>query len=869
MPLKLFQNKKNNNQFTIKLKVDLITNVSYAYSQDTEFLIEWKRGNHKGQLNNIFMQNDGDIRPTANILIPCLFTKKKIDSSSSSSLSSSLSSSNDYEFSAKSLTINLKKVGEKKKIEKLSTLQIDLSHMVNKESASKERQYSSTMKGVDSNDFRPYIEFTASVHKGYLTPQDFEDSSSFYTTEPPVEDISQSFSSERRSSVSSVSSELSDNTNFSQINAKDSSLETSDINDSSERITTTTTTTTSTSSTKVSPDHYENSKNSNSSVDPFDFSFESSAPIQESYLSEKNHNRKESVSSQSSGSNSESPIFSSEDELEKLSLQSKDNNNNNNAPSSSGSSRKGSGSNGISMEPSPMLIPSLISPPNTHKGDDGLSSKKKYSFSFKKKNKSPTGSREKSPTKKSKSPNKNSKSSPSHYTSNNNGDNGGGGNSNNELSDSVEKERRGSFERLFKRRHSTPNLNGFSVKSFKDKSKGDSPSSPTMNEGSSGNMGMEKKKEKTLLMKISNIGSERDSGVHSVLVSRSLDPKLEFSCQEMILSKRPEYCGNVPVSPLAIYKTLFEWKDFSNNNAACITKLTDSLNFLSKKKAMDKERAFYWLSSSYTMGHLMDRYYSNLMGKVGKEKLPDDDLNKNSESQNIRYFLIKLNQYQKNFWHLYWDNLKIDLFKVMEKLIEKISVKNIEEQGPLYLNFLLGTLEFLEKRLPFPSLWPIIFKQVFFYTNGFLFNKFLTDTNVSSTTSAMNTKLFISDLNQWILENKDKNYFFYFKTEMNIILQILDVLMIDKSSLKEENIRRDICPSLSSTQLAILLCRFNPENTEEEVDPSLIKFLQDEGIRKEEIANITINLDTLTELPDNPEPNKNILDIKLPSYIFQ
>ncbi|KAF2070718.1 hypothetical protein CYY_007960 [Polysphondylium violaceum] len=858
MPLKLFQNKKNNNQFTIKLKVDLITNVSYAYGHDTEFLIEWKRGNHKGQLQHVYMQNDGDIRPTANILIPCLFTKKKLDSSGGG---------NDFEFSAKSLTINLKRVAEKKKIEKLSTLQIDLSHMVNKENASKERQYSSTMKGVDNNDFRPYIEFTASVHKGYLTPDDFEDSSTFYTTEPPVDEVSHSFSSERRSSVSSVSSDLSDPSNFSHINEsgsfkKDSSPETSDINESSEH--------------KISPDHYQNTKNSNSSVDPFDFSFESTSQTQESgrgrtsSASGGNQNRKDLSSSRSStSSNGESPIFSSEDELEKLSLQSKTTTNSGGAPSSGGSSRKGSGSNGMNIEPSPMLIPSLISPPNTNR--DESHSKKKYSFGFKKKSKSPTNSREKSPTKKSKSPNKN-KSSPIHNNNNNNnnntaGDNGGGGN---ELSE--EKERRGSFERLFKRRHSTPNLNGFSVKSFKDKSSRDSPSSPTIPESSGSGQHVEKKKEKTLLMKLSNIGKEDSSdkdSVQSVLISRSLDPKLDFSCQEMILSKRPEYCGNVPVSPLAIYKTLFDWKDFSSNNAVCITKLTESLNFLAKKKAMDKERAFYWLSSSYTMSNLMERYYTNLIGKVGKEKLPDDDLQKNSESQNIRYFLIKLNQYQKNFWHLYWDNLKIDLFKVMEKLIEKISVKNIEEQGPLYLNFLLGTLEFLEKRLPFPSLWPIIFKQVFFYTNGFLFNKFLTDTNVSSTTSAMNTKLFISDLNQWILENKDKNYFYYFKTEMNIILQILDVLMIDKSSLKEENIRRDICPSLSSTQLAILLCRFNPENPEEEVEPSLIKYLQDEGIRKEEIQNITVNLDSLTELPDNPEPNKNIMDIKLPSYIFQ
>ncbi|KAM9994569.1 hypothetical protein ACTFIZ_007728 [Dictyostelium cf. discoideum] len=104
--------------------------------------------------------------------------------------------------------------------------------------------------------------------------------------------------------------------------------------------------------------------------------------------------------------------------------------------------------------------------------------------------------------------------------------------------------------------------------------------------------------------------------------------------------------------------------------------------------------------------------------------------------------------------------------------------------------------------------------------------------------------------------------------EMSTLIQILDVLVIDKDSLKDESVRKEICPSLTTTQLAIVLCRFNPENSSEEVDPAVIKYLQDEGIRKHDIQNITTNLDKIYELPDKPEPSRSIIDTKIPLNIF-
>ncbi|EGC33145.1 hypothetical protein DICPUDRAFT_154839 [Dictyostelium purpureum] len=103
---------------------------------------------------------------------------------------------------------------------------------------------------------------------------------------------------------------------------------------------------------------------------------------------------------------------------------------------------------------------------------------------------------------------------------------------------------------------------------------------------------------------------------------------------------------------------------------------------------------------------------------------------------------------------------------------------------------------------------------------------------------------------------------------MNTLIQLLDVLIIDKVSLKDEAIRKNVCPSLTTTQLAIALCRFNPESDDEEVDPSIIKYLQDEGIRKHDIQNITTNVDQVLELTESPEPSKSIIDLKIPPNIL-
>ncbi|EGC33146.1 hypothetical protein DICPUDRAFT_154840 [Dictyostelium purpureum] len=737
MPLKLFNKKGGGNQHTVKLKIDLISNVSYAFDKGTEFEIEWKRGAHRGVLPNVYMLNDGDIKPQTQFLIPCQLIKQKSDSG-------------DSEFASKSLIINLRKVeGKKKGSTKISTLQIDLSHMANKPDPEKEKQYSSTMKGVIDQDFKPYIEFTASVYKGHLTPDDFEDSKVFLNNEIPHEDnsVTHSLYSDRRGSISSVSSEVSEYSNIQETTSEINHIE-------------------------KNPTPKEDEDNS----DPFDFSFNSSQPAEFSRKSLRN-----SVTLEESDplqSPHETPIFSSDEDRKKNSptLQTPQSPN---VISPTYSSRSESFNNLDNPEVSPSI-------PQTP------SKSKKFSLfkSKKGKNESPDSNQRKGKP-------ENQSISKLKETSGFDDLSSGSG-SDTESVGSNGKEKSG---RIWKRRHSTPNVGFFSIKSFKEKEKlkekekefANTPSTDfgnlTINETDENNFinenndlnknsslgkdhdvskkekkskshkkkgsvdsnssssppGKDKSrknsKEKNLLGKISSTlssnsainSSDSKDALQSSLVSRNLDEKIKFIVDDMIVNKRPEYVGNVPLSGIIIYKCLFEWKELSPHNNKCLTHVIETFDSMTQKKNMGKEKSFYWLSSLYTLGFLLEKSYEK--GK-GTEKSPSFTLSNNSETQNLKLFINLSHQYQKAFWSLYWDNIKIELDKVMGRVVEQIKAKEYE-QSPIYMNFLLSMLDFFEKRLPFQSLWPNLFKQIFFYTNGYLVNKYLTDNSISNTNNAI------------------------------------------------------------------------------------------------------------------------------------
>ncbi|KYR00976.1 dilute domain-containing protein [Tieghemostelium lacteum] len=831
--LKLFQKQKGitkQNQFTLKLKVDFISNISYKYDKQTEFEIEWKRGNQKGTLEGVFMNMDGEIKPKKQFQIPCQFIKKTIDGES--------------EFASKTLSINLKKIEGKKKVSsKIATLKIDISQMANKEDPTLERQYSSTMKGIEDDDFKPYIEFKASVIKGPVILDNESDLS-----ESDLESITLTPSStSRRGSVSSTTSSGIHQSNNNAINNPDNISPTSSINGSVSSL--------------AIGEQQQQQQFSNSIDNPFEFNHESTPKVD---LLNNQQQQQQHQQQQINNNN----ILSPTDSIDSQILQYETTKTSDIRTSFDTSLLPEEESlnvySGVSFSTSPTTSSS-----GTITGNGGEKDKSFFNTIMKrnKKNKDQTSPPEK------------------HVT----------------------------FDKsVRKRRHSTPTLGFFGISKIKEKDREKEKEKEKEKDNNSSTSNGSKKDKisiSSLKSSLKNIGSpsltssqsipdvisppplmEREEtiadnqqtlldemalpSVQSVLLSRSEDFKSKYLTEEIILTKKPEYVDSVPVSAIVLYKCLFEWKQFNASNAYSFSKIIETMDYLSKRETMDREKAIYWLSTCFTLKFLLERSLSNSSKKGdysqndNSTQSPSNNFSNNSDKENIRFLIHRLKIYERSYWKLLWQNLRMELDKLLDRLCDIVKNRYFEH-NPIFLNYLLTSLDYLEKRLPFQSLYSGVFKQIFYYSASKLSNRFYSDGQLINSICAVNLKLLLSSLTQWFQENKSLNYFYYFKIEMNSILQILDVLLIDKSSLKDPRVRADICPSLNSTQLAILLSSYQPEDYREEIDPSIIKQLQDDGIRNQELQSLNINSEIIFDLQQNPDPTKNIFSIQLPNTFIQ
>ncbi|GAM23242.1 hypothetical protein SAMD00019534_064170 [Acytostelium subglobosum LB1] len=734
MKLLAKRNRKNVHPFTVLVKVDSISSLQgEPITPGTQFEIAWRRGDHSGASPLLSITN-GELHPNIIFKIPCNFKKE----------------SGHDDLASKRLIVYLKKI-EKKRAVKIAVLQIDLALIVNKDDNTKSRQYSSTMKGIDNDKFNPYIEFYASAQPGIT-----DGGGNLSASQKELESMSNSggslelssniLSSDRRNSVSTVSSDQMSDVSFSNIQESKDPLH----------------------------------------DDPFEFNFESEAPA-------SNHLTREEKKTDFISPPSTRSTHTQETTTGNVQVPPSITVSSMSAPLPSplrGNSAENlpTSSNPFDVSPINSPIPPNSPMPERRMSTDDHGMSKKQQKQAKKKG----GDR---------------------------------------LITSIHKDH-GFFSR---RRHSIA-----------------APS-------------QDKKEENENRTMLTDRLNEADLPLNSVLFSRTGDERLKFLNEEMILYKRPEYSQGIPLSSIIVYKCLFEWKDFSPHNHICLENILKSFDYLGSMENMDKETSCYWLSTSYGLHYLLDCSY-NLRANAKKrddERSPTSDLATNTEAQNIKLFMNKLQANQKQFWRLLWRKMHAELDTVLNKIVEVISDKNFV-QTDLYLNYLRGTLDFLEKRVPFSSLWPNIFKQIFYYTSGFFCNLFLMDTVHSNSTCAINLKLLLSSLAQWIQENKKQNYFYYFKIEMSVINQLLDVMIVDKNSLKEEAVRKEVCPSLRLNQLAILLATFNSLSCQEEVDPDVIKFLQDKGIKNQEEQDSSINTDIMFDLPDNPEPSKKFFEAKIP-----
>lgn len=103
------------------------------------------------------------------------------------------------------------------------------------------------------------------------------------------------------------------------------------------------------------------------------------------------------------------------------------------------------------------------------------------------------------------------------------------------------------------------------------------------------------------------------------------------------------------------------------------------------------------------------------------------------------------------------------------------------------------------------------FAQIYYFINAMVFNSLITQKKYCTMGYSIFLKMSLTQLENWAIDNK----YTLPKSQLEMIRQVTNVLMMNKNLLLDESVRKDICPSLTSSQIGHLLTQYHPD----EYDP--------------------------------------------------
>jgi len=225
----------------------------------------------------------------------------------------------------------------------------------------------------------------------------------------------------------------------------------------------------------------------------------------------------------------------------------------------------------------------------------------------------------------------------------------------------------------------------------------------------------------------------------------------------------------------------------------------------------------YWFSSSSMLLYLM-KSELQILGSSTDEKY--------DVPKNIQFFQDKLSDelyalYNRLLQHVY-EQTESDLISaILEQGLPQANNRSLDS----LIRFLFNFWDNFKSNFVFGKLKDQFFRQLFYHMNEKLFNTLLNRQELCGCGNGVRIKMAISSIEEW-LSKIDTNLTVYWRKELAPIRQAAVVLVMNKSSLAEESIRQDVCPSLNATQLIHLLNMYNPDEYDSEtVHPGVIASL--------------------------------------------
>ncbi|KAF2071722.1 hypothetical protein CYY_006967 [Polysphondylium violaceum] len=105
----------------------------------------------------------------------------------------------------------------------------------------------------------------------------------------------------------------------------------------------------------------------------------------------------------------------------------------------------------------------------------------------------------------------------------------------------------------------------------------------------------------------------------------------------------------------------------------------------------------------------------------------------------------------------------------------------------------------------------LLFEQIFSFINATVFNEILLRKDLCCTTSSIPLKVNISELEHWVKSHHDREWATPVLSKLRLLKEVFYILMIDKTQLSNQEMRQEICPTLSVAQLKQLLTMYTPD----------------------------------------------------------
>ncbi|KAM9974680.1 hypothetical protein ACTFIW_008142 [Dictyostelium discoideum] len=239
----------------------------------------------------------------------------------------------------------------------------------------------------------------------------------------------------------------------------------------------------------------------------------------------------------------------------------------------------------------------------------------------------------------------------------------------------------------------------------------------------------------------------------------------------------------------------------------------------------------YWFSNFYTLFNIMETYNQDT-----KDQLSLNDQDKALIEKlkiTLQTMIVKAH---KNVVKNITDYIQPILHKSLND-----TTSEIDFMDPItnYLNQIQISLS-LENCYINNNLCKLLFEQLFSFINAMIFNEILLRKDLCCLRSSIPIKMNISELEHWVKLHHGKEWSLSVCDKLRLLKEVVYILMIDKTQLQNDELRDEICPTLSIAQLKQLLTMYSPDVDSFE-DP--------------------IPLEILTSLMDSPKynPDENIL----------